>query len=359
MLVSVGSPVAVGPAIPIETDLRTDACTLPTDEMWQAMRRASEVAPSVAASIVDGLEAAAAHLTGMESCVFTPTGTVANLAALMTHTRRGDQIIVDEASHIVWSEELAFASVCGLSSRAVALVDGAPELADVRAALTEERMGHRPTTSLLVIETPQAASGGMAIGAERIADLCSLAHAFGAAVHIDGARIFNAAIALGCSVQELVSPADSLMLSLNKGLSSPIGALLCGSEQFIEAVRINLKRLGAASLHQAGLWAAAGIEALRISKRLADDHRRACALAVRLAELDRVEVEFASTQTNVVIATLAPGAPPAAEVCELLARRGVGARAYDARRLRFVTHRHVDDRAIEHVAEAVKAVMSD
>jgi threonine aldolase len=278
-----------------------------------------------------------------------------NLIAVMAHTKPGDQIIVDAASHILWSEEWAVASVCGVLPRAIETDAGAPDPDDVDAAIRASHAGHRPRTALLCLENTHNAAGGTIVGTEQTALLARLAHEHGAAVHLDGARVFNAAVALAMDVGELVNSVDSVMINLNKGLSAPFGALLCGSAAFVADARALLRRLGGASIHQAGLFAAAGIVALeRMVDRLGRDHERARTLAALLDGIDGIDVDLGLVQTNIVMARVGAGLGSATELHDHLRSHGVGSLVYGDRVLRFVVHRHVTGRAVARVESVTR-----
>lgn len=325
-------------------DLRSDAVTQPTDAMWEAMRAAPPHwsaggdDPSVLA-----LEARAVALTGMESALFVPTGTMANLLALMGTVERGAQVILEESSHILWSEEWSLSYICGAHPRPIAGTAGVIDPDALRHALRERRFSHRPQTALICLENTHNAAGGTVLRPEQQAALVAVAREYGVPVHVDGARLFNAQVALGMSLRELLMGVDSVALSLSKGLSAPSGALLCGSAALIERSRINLKRLGAHSLTNAGIQAAAGLVALdTMLPQLREDHRRARLLAEGLAGLPGLALDLERVQTNVVMVRLT-GRLNAVQLAEQLAQRGIRTVTYSDEMLRLVLHRHIDD----------------
>jgi len=340
-------------------DLRSDALTRPTEAMWAAMRQAELGWALVQEDAsVNELEAYTANLSGKEAALFAPTGSMANLLALMSHTQRGDQVILEAASHILWSEEWGFAYICGAVPRAIPGVCGYMDPADIEAAICARQFSHRPVTSLICLENSHNTAGGIALTGWQTAAVAEVAHKHGIATHLDGVRIFNACIALDQTLQQLVAPVDTVTVGLNKGLSAPGGAVLCGSKDFIQRCRINIKRLGGQSIHQAGILAAAGLVAIKtMPEQLRHDHRRAQVLGRGLANLAGLRVDLAAVQTNIVMATIDGALMPAATFVDELARRGVRASQYTDTIVRFVTHRHITDADIEHTIGAVEAVL--
>jgi threonine aldolase len=337
-------------------DLRTDALSRPTDEMWAAMR-AAEVGWAYLGEdpSVNELERLGAGLLGKEAAVLAPTCTAANLLALMTLGTRGTQVILDPSAHTATSEARGYETVCGLRAGFVHSRAGCPDPGAVEETILAARKAGLVTT-VLCLENTHNNAGGVAVRPERTVALASLAHRHGASVHLDGARLFNAAVALGVPAARLTEDVDTVSLSLGKGLSAPGGALLAGPRAVIDRARVNLRVIGAASLHKAGIFAAAGIVALKsMIDRLADDNRRARTLATGLASLPGLHVDLATVQTNIVLVDT-PG-PAADALLERLAARGVlGFRRSDTR-IRFVTHRLIGDaevsRAIAAVAESL------
>jgi threonine aldolase len=264
-------------------------------------------------------------------------------------------VVAEADAHVLWSEESSFAYVAGLTLRPLEGSRGRLAPGDVAAAIEGSRFGHRPRTAVVCLENTHNAAGGAVLRPADIAAVADVAAAHGAAVHVDGARIFNAAVALEASVAQLTARADTVSLNLTKGLSAPTGAVLCGREELVREARTLLRRLGSGSVHKAGLWAAAGLVAIEtMVGRLADDHRRARALARRLAPIAALTVDEAGVETNIVMAELASA--EARELVAALARVGVGATVHTEHRVRFVTHRHVGDGDIDEVAAAVASV---
>jgi threonine aldolase len=299
-------------------DLRSDFCAAPTAEMWEAMR-AARFGWSVAGEDenVNALERVGAERLGKEAAVFAPTCSAANLVAVLTLAPGGGRAALDERAHILVNEGDWLTEVAGLEP--VGLDEAA-------------------SADVLCLENTHTRRGGTVLTPERTAELAALAPR----THLDGARLPNAAVALGIPLAVLAGPCDTVALSLNKGLSAPFGALLAGDAPTIAAARVHLKRLGGGTIHKAGILAAAGIVALeRMIDRLADDHRR----ARELARLIGAEVP----ETNLVYADLGPGA------VDELAARGVLAMEL-GERVRVATHREIDDGDVEQAAYAIAEV---
>jgi threonine aldolase len=342
-------------------DCRSDVITRPTDAMWDAMRSAEmgwglqQEDPSI-----NELQEYAADLSGMEAALYVPSGTMANLVALMTHANRGDHILLEAYSHVLWSEEWSFAYVCGLVPRVLQGDMGVIAPREVESVIGERRFGHRPHFRLLCLENTHNMAGGTLMSPSQTAALSSLAHENGIAVHVDGARILNACAALDVPLRDFARHVDTLSINLNKGLSAPGGALLCGPEQLIEDSRQNLKRLGGWSVvGKSGLNAAAGLVALKtMLPQLSEDNRRARMLGELLAEIDGVEVDLRTVQTNIVMVRVPESLMSTDEFLSRLELAGVRAYRYLPDTVRFVLHRHIDDSNVSQVVDAVRAITS-
>ena len=335
-------------------DLRTDALSRPTAEMWAAMR-AAEVGWAYVGedASVNELEARGARLLGKEAAVLLPTCSTANLVALLTLGTPGHAVALDPTCHVATSEGGGFEHVAGLRAFPVEARAGCPDADSVERAIADARRAGLPT-ALLVLENSHNNAGGAAVSPERTAAAAGAARRHGVAVHLDGARLCNSAVALGVPPRRLAADADTVALSLGKGLCAPGGALLAGSKALIARARQQARLIGAGSLHKAGPLAAAGLVALdTMVDRLAEDNRRAKQLAIGLAPLAGLRVDVDSVQTNIVaIDTLAPAVD--ALLPRLGARGVLGFRRSDSR-FRFVTHRSIGD---EDVARAIDAVVA-
>lgn len=328
-------------------DLRSDTVTLPTAEMLRAMATA-ELGDDVYGEdpTVRRLEESAAESVGKEAALFVPSGTMGNAIAILTHTRRGDEVLCDRTSHVYDAEVGGMAVIAGVQPRPLESVKGMLSPDQVEAAIRPEDV-HFPRTRLLCLENPHNFGGGTAATPEMVDALAATAHAGGLAVHLDGARLFNAAVALGVPAARLTSRVDSVMFCLSKGLCAPVGSMLAGSAEWIGEARRARKMLGG-GLRQAGVLAAAGLVALRsMVDRLADDHLNARRLATGLNEVPGIEVDLATVQTNMVFVDVAIGGLDAAEFVRRLGDRGILAGAVGPTRVRFVTHKDVDRLGIE------------
>jgi threonine aldolase len=330
--------------------------------MWDAMRSAEMGwgMQNEDPSIIE-LQEYAANLAGMEAALYVPSGTMANLVALMTHANRGEHILLEAYSHILWSEEWSFAYVCGLAPRILHGNMGMVELSELEAAISERRFGHRPHFRLLCLENTHNMAGGTVMTPAQTAALSSIAHQNGIAVHVDGARILNACAALNLPLREFARHVDTLSLNLNKGLSAPGGALLCGPERLIQESRQNLKRLGGwSAVGKSGLTAAAGLVALKtMIPQLAEDNRRARRLAEQLAELGNVEVDLRTVQTNIVMVRVPESFMSTDEFLKRLEQAGVRAYRYMTDTVRFVLHRHIDDTDVSQIVEAIRGMRAN
>lgn len=287
-------------------DLRSDTVTHPTPAMREAMYRA-EVGDDVYGEdpTVNHLQEMAAERMGKEAALFVPSGTMGNVAALLTHAGRGQAVIVGDESHIYHYEGGGAATLGGSPMSVIATeADGTLALDKVKAAIADESDEHVAPTALVCIENTHNRCGGAVLKREYIEALTTLAHARGVAVHMDSARIFNAAIALGMPVKQLVRDVDSLMFCLSKGLSAPVGSILVGSQTFIHRACRTRKLLGG-GMRQAGILAAAGIVALeQMVERLAEDHEHCKQLAEGLAEYPQIDIAPERVATNIVIFSL-------------------------------------------------------
>ncbi|MFM1770449.1 MAG: hypothetical protein RJA22_2978 [Verrucomicrobiota bacterium] len=338
---------------PSGADFRSDTFTLPTDEMRRAMA-AAEVGDDVWGEdpTVQRLEAAAAELLGKEAALFMPSGTMANQVAIHVHCRPGDELICESRSHVYWYEGGAIARLSGTQVRTLEAPTGVLEPAQVTAAIRSDDP-HYPRSRLLVIENTHNMAGGRVVAPGRMDALAEAARAGGLGVHVDGARLANAAVATGVDPARLAAPADTVSFCLSKGLGAPVGSMLAGSKAFLAEAKRARKAFGG-GLRQVGVLAAAGLLALRDwGTLLPRDHERAQALARGLAALDGLHVDLAAVETNIVMADLQRGEP--AGLLAELARHGAKAAAVGPRRVRFVTHRDITDEGVQSCLRAARA----
>lgn len=338
-------------------DLRSDTVTRPTPAMRKAMAEA-EVGDDVYREdpTVNRLEARAAEIFGREAGLFVPSGTMGNQAAIKVQTRSGQEVICEERAHIFNYEMAMMSAFSGCLARTVRANDGilnweliAPEI--------RGRSDHRARTGLIALENTSNLAGGSVYPLEVANDVCDRAHQAGLPVHLDGARIFNAAVALGRTVAELTAGFDSVMFCLSKGLGAPVGSMLVGSRKFIEEARLVRKMLGG-GMRQAGVLAAAGLVALeQTPQRLHLDHENARYLAERLAELPGIEADPAKVVTNILFLDVSGTGVTSFELSQRLAAQGVLASGFTPRTMRMVTHYDVDRAGCERAVQALRQVL--
>jgi threonine aldolase len=336
-------------------DLRSDTVTRPTPAMRRAIAEA-EVGDAVLGDdpTVDALENYAAELLGKERALFFPSGIMANTTALLVQAPPGSEAVIDAGGHILNYEEGAAAALGGVQLRAVETGDGllTPERL---AAAIRPRSPYLPRTTVVCLENTHNNAGGRVLPLEQAWAVARLGREHGLRVHLDGARLPNAAVATGHTLQQLAAPADTVMVSLSKGLGAPVGSLLAGPAETMERAWRVRRRLGG-GMRQAGILAAAGLFALRHHRdRLADDHRRARELARGLADVEGLDA--AEPETNIVMVELRDERLEPAALLAALEEHGVRLTAFGARRLRAVTHLDVDDAGIRHALDAFAAAV--
>jgi threonine aldolase len=334
-------------------DLRSDTVTRPTPAMREAMACA-EVGDDVFGEdpTVNRLQARAAELFGKQAALFVPSGTMGNQVCLGALTRPGEEIIAEASAHILLNEGGSASRLWGCQITTVPGTAGLPSPEDVAASVRSPDV-HHPVSALLSLENTHNYSGGSVLPQERVDALAAQARRLGLKLHMDGARIFNAQVASGVSVARITRDMDLVSVCLSKGLGAPVGSLVVGSTELVATCRRLRKALGG-GMRQAGVLAAAGLLALEEGPALlAQDHRRAAALARELAALPGCVIDPASVQTNIVFVTTR-GDAKAAE--DGLLRRGVQAIALGRTRLRFVFHRDVGDDALEAAVAACREV---
>jgi threonine aldolase len=340
-------------------DLRSDTVTRPTPAMRAAMA-AAEVGDDVFGDdpTVNRLEAVAAARLGKPAALFVPSGTMGNLAALLAWCGRGDEVILGDRAHTFLYEAGGSAALGGIHPRALPnRPDGTLDLAAIEAAIRPDD-AHFPVTRLICLENTHNRCGGAAVGADYLAAVRRLADRHGLRVHLDGARLFNAAAALGVDVATLARGAHSVTFCLSKALAAPVGSVLCGPEDFIHRAHRARKLLGG-GMRQAGILAAAGLVALEtMVDRLADDHANARRLAEGLAALPGVVLDPATVRTNIVLFALDETAPTPAAFAQGLAERGVRLLAIGGRGLRAVTHYEVTADGVEQAIAAATDVLA-
>jgi threonine aldolase len=339
--------------VSLRLDFRSDTITQPTPEMREAMRTA-EVGDDVFGEdpSINALEAKAAEIFGKQAAVFVASGTQGNLLAQLSLTRPGEELIAEASSHIANSEVGGAARLGGLTLRPIVGNKGKISPEQVASTVRPENV-HYARTTMLSIENTHNSAGGTIYTPEEIDALAATAREFGLKFHIDGARIFNAAVGLGVEPKRLAQHADTLTFCLSKGLSAPVGSVLVGSADVIDEARRYRKMVGG-GMRQAGVIAAAGLVALRdCVVRLADDHRRARRLAEGLAQHAGIAIDLTTVQSNIVRFDIAGLNMTANDFADSLRQHGVRITGGPGTGVRMVTHRHIDDASIEQTLEAL------
>jgi threonine aldolase len=341
-------------------DLRSDTVTKPTEAMRRAME-AAEVGDDVYGEdpTVNRLEALAAERLGKEAALFVPSGTMGNLICALTHCGRGDEMILGDQAHLFYYEQGGVAALGGIHPRTVPnQPDGTIELAALEHAIRGDDE-HYPVSRLIALENTHNRCGGRVLRPEYVDAVGALAHTHGLRLHIDGARLWNAAVALGVSPARLVVAADSVSCCLSKGLAAPVGSVVAGSAEFIRRARRNRKVLGG-GMRQAGVIAAAGIVALtEMAERLEDDHRHARAIAEALAAMGGLKVDTEAVETNIVVVQVTHAEIDAVRLARALAGRGVLLNPLDPHRIRLVTNYHVGPSDVERILDAFEVCLRD
>ncbi|MFW6375631.1 MAG: low-specificity L-threonine aldolase [Thermoplasmatota archaeon] len=336
-------------------DLRSDTVTKPTQEMREAMKEA-EVGDDVMKEdpTVNRLENMAAERLGKESALFVTSGTQGNITSLLTHTSPGEEVILGKNSHIYKYEVGGYASLAGLSAKLLDDGDGYLKVNQIESAIRDDDI-HHPETSLLCIENTHNVTGGVVKDSYHTKKNCDIAHSHGLKVHMDGARIFNAAAALDVDIKELVSEVDSVQFCLSKGLSAPVGSIIAGSEDFITRARKIRKKLGG-GMRQAGVIAAPGIIALdKMVDRLEDDHKNADKLAEGLKEIG-IDIDPDRFKTNIVLLDTSDIGLKAERFVDILEDDGILALSMGDYVTRFVTHRSINHEDIDRTLDIVEDI---
>jgi threonine aldolase len=307
---------------------------------------------------INRLEERAAELVGREASVFVPTGTMGNQIAIHVHTRPGSEVVAEAGSHVFNFEMGAMAALSGTLPRPIETDDGLLEPEQAEAAI-QPAAGYRTPTSLVVLENSHNLAGGRVTTRERMAELLAVARRHDLPVHLDGARIFNSAAALGTSAAELSAGCDTVMFCLSKGLGAPVGSILAGDAGTIDNAR-RVRKMFGGGMRQAGILAAAGLVALdEVVPQLAEDNRRAHDLAVGLAQIPAVVIDPDFVDTNIVFFSLAvDAAMDAGELASRLAEEGLLCHPLGGDSIRMVTHYHVSDEDIERAVEITEKVMN-
>lgn len=337
-------------------DLRSDTVTKPTAEMRRAMAEA-EVGDDVYGEdpTVNRLQARAAEIFAREAALFVPTGSMGNLISIKVWTRHGNEVICEQRGHINQYEMASMSAIAGCLPRTAFAPDGILTWETIEP-LIRPKIYYNSQTALVSLENTHNMAGGTAYPPETAEEICDRAHAAGLKVHLDGARVFNAAVALGRSVAELCRKFDSVMFCLSKGLGAPVGSMLVGSREFIEKAHVYRKLFGG-GMRQVGVLAAAGLVALEKSPaRLHIDHENARHLAEGLAQIPGISLDPKKVQTNIVIFDVRGTGRTAAELCAELKKHNVLAGPTDKYAIRMVTHCDVNRAGLDRALIALRAI---
>lgn len=339
-------------------DLRSDTVTKPTPAMRRAMAEA-EVGDDVYLEdpTVNRLQERAAEIFDKEAALLVPSGTMGNQICVKLNTRPGTEVALEQRSHIFNYEMGSSAVISGVTFRPVAGEDGLLNWDLISGAIHHGAPYYVTPTSLVTLENSHNMAGGSVMPLKTSKEICERSHALGLRVHLDGARIFNAAVALDTTVAEIARPFDSVMFCLSKGLGAPVGSIIAGSKDFIAEAR-NWRKLLGGGMRQVGVLAAAGLIAIEESpKLLIEDHANAKRLAEDLAELRGVKVDPERVQTNIVIFDIAETGLTTAQFSAELKTRGVLANGVNAREMRMVTHYDVNREQIERTIQIVREIL--
>jgi len=342
-------------------DLRSDTVTLPTSEMREVIYRA-EVGDDVFGEdpTINRFERMAAERVGKESALFVVSGTMGNLVCTLTHCARGEEVILGDKSHMFLNEAGGMSALGGIHPHTVTnQPDGTMRLEDIESAIRGSNV-HFPRTRLICLENTHNRCNGAALSAEYIESVAGLAKRYGLSLHLDGARVFNAAVALGVDVKELTHSVDSVSFCLSKGLSAPVGSVVCGSSEFIAEARRTRKVLGG-GMRQAGILAAAGIVALEeMVERLAEDHANARRLAEGISRIEGLGIDAAAVQTNILYFDLVSDRLDVRMFVTRLEEKGIRLlNTGGPRRCRIVTHYGIEAEDIDITLAAMREVMEE
>jgi threonine aldolase len=340
-------------------NLMSDTVTHPTEEMRKAMYEA-EVGDDVQKSdpTVNKLQELVAEMVGTEDSLFVPTGTMGNLIALMCHCPSGHEVFLESSSHINLMEGGGVARVAGLMPNQIKGEYGILDPADVEAAIRKEDV-HCPIPGIVCVENTSNLSGGTVYPIEHLKEIRRIADKYGLKFHMDGARVFNAAVYLGVDVKEIVKHTDSVMFCLSKGLSSPVGSMLCGTKEFISK-SLRVRKMLGGGMRQAGVLAAAGIVSLnQMTDRLLEDHKNARRLAEGFSRIQNISIDLKAVQTNILFISMDADSDKNADYLsrELKDKYGVLCGVRNSGLIRMVTHRHISEADIDYVVDCVKAIM--
>ena len=346
-----------GGGVSMPIDLRSDTVTTPTEKMRDAIRNA-EVGDDVYRDdpTINRLEEMAADLLGKEAALFVTSGTQGNQVAVLTHTQRGDEIILEEHAHIFYYETGGLSTIAGVQAKTIRGTNGQMPIHEIEKAIRGNDI-HFPRTSLICLENTHAFSGGRVLPLSYMEEVYALSRKHQIPIHLDGARLFNAATSLKVEPKEIAKYTDSVQFCLSKGLSAPMGSILAGSKEFIERARKWRKMLGGGT-RQAGIIGAAGIVALEeMIDRLEEDHANAKALARGLSQINGIHIDVDGVESNIIMMSFDSGMGiDSEELIKQLKQHDILATSSGPYRIRFVTHRGISSDDVEKTIRAVKAI---
>lgn len=346
---------------PPRLDFRFEVTHRPPAEMWDAMK---SVVPGMSSSGQDPnvreLEELGARLTGKQAALFVPTATNATVLTFMNHDLRGQQVIMEARCHVFWVERLHVSVLAGAVPRLIrGNKFGWMDPSEVRQVMDETAYGHSQKTGLICLENSHNLCGGTVLTAEHTVTMADLAHKHGAKLYIDAVRVFNSAVALGVPVAKLTAPADYVVISLNKGLGAPMGALLCADSQFIAGVREWAARMGISAVHKSGIFAAAGLIGLtKMVARLGEDHRRARRMAETIARMDGLSVDLETVQTNLIRVNTSGLGIRAIDFAAQVAKYGLAIHAFEPFAFKMALCFDIDDAAADAALEILQKALS-
>ena len=340
-------------------DLRSDTVTLPSDEMRQSIANA-DLGDDVFQEdpTINQLESKSSELFGKEAAIFVPSGTMGNLASILAHCDRGTEIILGDKSHTFLYEGGGISAFGGIHSRQLPNQDdGTLDVEEIKSAIRTEN-DHFPKTSAISLENTHNMCFGMPLSVEYINSVALIAKENGLKLHIDGARIFNAAVALNVAVKDLVENADSVTFCLSKGLAAPVGSVVCGGEKFIYQVRRNRKALGG-GMRQAGILAAAGLLSLNLAEsQLFEDHKNAKLIAEGIAQINGLTIDEKKVQTNIIYFGLNSPKLTGSQLVSKMENRGIKFFETNSKRFRLVTHYGITRDDIEKTLEVLNKMVN-
>jgi threonine aldolase len=347
---------------PPPLELRYEVTHKPTEEMWDAMMK---IVPGMASGgqdkVVRELEGIAAELTGKEAALFLPTTTNGTVLTHMNCDLEGKQVIMEARCHIFWVEHMHVSALAGAMPRLIRGDKfGAMDLNEIETVFKDSGYGRKVPVGMICLENTHNICGGTVLTPKYTEEVCELAHRYGVDVFLDGARVVNAAVAQDVPVRALTEPVDHVVISLNKGLGAPMGAVLCSSAEFLEGIKILAKRTGMLAIHKAGIFAAAGIIALtKMVEGLSDDHARAYRLAKSLSEMEGLDVDMETVQTNLFRVSTEPIGIPAFELAKHVAKHGLGIATLEEYAFKMATCFAIDDDMVDKAIEIFKKVLKE